>query len=152
DAVRFPSCAGPCHSGPMEDRVAAALLDWYDGHARVLPWRMRAGEGPADPSRVWLSEAMLPQTTTAAVAPYFARCTARWPTVEALAAAAEEDVMAEWAGLGYYSRARNLVACARAVAEQGGFPETEDELRRLPGLGAYTAAAVARSEEHTSEL
>jgi A/G-specific adenine glycosylase len=126
----------------MEDRVSAALLDWYDGHARVLPWRV-AGTGPADPYRVWLSEVMLQQTTTAAVAPYFGRFTARWPTVEALAGAPEEDVMAEWAGLGYYSRARNLVACARVVAERGGFPDSEDELRKLPGLGAYTAAAVA---------
>jgi A/G-specific adenine glycosylase len=127
----------------MEDRVSAALLDWYDGHARVLPWRVPPGTGPADPYRVWLSEIMLQQTTTAAVAPYFARFTERWPTFAALAGAAPEDVMAEWAGLGYYSRARNLVACARAVAERGGFPDSEDELRKLPGLGAYTAAAVA---------
>lgn len=127
----------------MDDRVAAALLDWYDGHARVLPWRARAGEPPPDPYRVWLSEVMLQQTTTAAVAPYFERFTERWPTVEALASAPEEEIMAEWAGLGYYSRARNLVACARAVAERGGFPESEEELRALPGLGAYTAAAVA---------
>ncbi len=119
------------------------MLDWYDGHARALPWRVRPGEGPADPYRVWLSEVMLQQTTTTAVAPYFARFTERWPTVEALAAASEADVMAEWAGLGYYSRARNLVACARAVAGQGGFPDTEEGLRKLPGLGAYTAAAVA---------
>jgi A/G-specific adenine glycosylase len=127
----------------MEDRVSGLLLDWYDGHARVLPWRARPGEAPPDPYRVWLSEVMLQQTTTGAVAPYFARFTERWPTVEALAAAPEAEVMAEWAGLGYYSRARNLVACARTVAEQGGFPDSEDELRRLPGLGAYTAAAVA---------
>ena len=127
----------------MDDRVSRALLDWYDGHARALPWRVRPGEGPADPYRVWLSEVMLQQTTTAAVAPYFVRFTERWPTIEALAAAPPEDVMAEWAGLGYYSRARNLVACARAVAERGGFPDSEDELRKLPGLGAYTAAAVA---------
>jgi A/G-specific adenine glycosylase len=127
----------------MEDRVSNALLDWYDGHARALPWRVPPGRGPADPYRVWLSEVMLQQTTTAAVAPYFARFTERWPTIAALAAASSEDVMAEWAGLGYYSRARNLVACARAVAERGGFPDSEDELRKLPGLGAYTAAAVA---------
>jgi len=127
----------------MEDRVSAELLAWYDGHARVLPWRVRPGEGRADPYRVWLSEVMLQQTTTTAVAPYFARFTQRWPTVDALAAAPEEEVMAEWAGLGYYSRARNLIACARAVAEQGGFPDSEEALRRLPGLGAYTAAAVA---------
>ena len=127
----------------MEDRVSAELLDWYDGHARVLPWRVRPGSGPVDPYRVWLSEVMLQQTTTAAVAPYFARFTERWPTIEALAAAPEEDVMAEWAGLGYYSRARNLIACARAVTGRGGFPDNEADLRKLPGLGAYTAAAVA---------
>ena len=127
----------------MDDRVSRALLDWYDGHARVLPWRVAPGNEPPDPYRVWLSEVMLQQTTTAAVAPYFARFTERWPTVHALAAALAEDVMAEWAGLGYYSRARNLVACARAVAGRGGFPDSEDELRKLPGLGAYTAAAVA---------
>ncbi len=97
----------------------------------------------ADPYRVWLSEVMLQQTTVAAVKPYFAKFISRWPDVAALAAAPEEDVMAAWAGLGYYSRARNLVACAREVAAQGGFPQTEAELRKLPGLGAYTAAAVA---------
>jgi A/G-specific adenine glycosylase len=118
------------------------LLHWYDAHARALPWRVR-GEGQADPYRVWLSEVMLQQTTTAHAAPYFEKFVALWPTVQALAAAPEEAVMAEWAGLGYYSRARNLVACARAVAQRGGFPDREDELRRLPGLGAYTAAAVA---------
>lgn len=127
----------------MEDRVSAALLAWYDRHARAFPWRARPGESAPDPYRVWLSEVMLQQTTTAAVAPYFEKFTARWPTVDALAAAPEEAVMAEWAGLGYYSRARNLVACSRAVAERGGFPETEEGLRALPGLGAYTAAAVA---------
>ena len=125
----------------MDDRAARLLLDWYDGHARVLPWRVPQGE--ADPYRVWLSEVMLQQTTTAHAAPYFAKFTERWPTVEALAAAPEEAVMAEWAGLGYYARARNLVACARRVADRGDFPETEAELRQLPGLGAYTAAAVA---------
>jgi A/G-specific adenine glycosylase len=127
----------------MEDRVSQALLDWYGGHARVLPWRAKSGNPPPDPYRVWLSEVMLQQTTTAHAAPYFARFTERWPTIEALAAAPEEAIMAEWAGLGYYSRARNLVACARAVALRGGFPDSEPELRKLPGLGAYTAAAVA---------
>ncbi|RPF70803.1 A/G-specific adenine glycosylase [Aurantiacibacter spongiae] len=128
----------------MEDRVAPLLLDWYARHARDLPWRTPPGIGERpDPYRVWLSEVMLQQTTTAAVAPYFAKFTLRWPTVEALAAADEADIMAEWAGLGYYSRARNLVKAARAVAERGGFPDTERELRELPGLGAYTAAAVA---------
>jgi len=119
------------------------LLEWYDRNARTLPWRVPPGRGDTDPYRVWLSEVMLQQTTTAHAAPYFITFTERWPTVEALGAAPEEDVMAAWAGLGYYSRARNLVACARAVAERGGFPETEAELRKLPGLGAYTAAAVA---------
>nr|WP_237392468.1 A/G-specific adenine glycosylase [Aurantiacibacter rhizosphaerae] len=119
------------------------LLDWYDAHARDLPWRSAPGAAAPDPYRVWLSEVMLQQTTTAAVAPYFEKFTQTWPTVQALAAASEEDVMAAWAGLGYYSRARNLVKCAAQVAAQGGFPETEAELRKLPGLGAYTAAAVA---------
>ena len=127
----------------MEDRVSASLLDWYDRHARDLPWRSPPGTPSPDPYCVWLSEIMLQQTTTAHVAPYYARFLARWPTVQALAAAAEEEIMAEWAGLGYYSRARNLVACVRAVAAQGGFPDSEEELRKLPGLGAYTAAAVA---------
>jgi len=124
--------------------AAAPLLAWYRRHARALPWRMPpGGDVTPDPYRVWLSEVMLQQTTTRAVAPYFARFTERWPTVEALAAAPEEEVMAAWAGLGYYSRARNLVACARKLAELGRFPEDEEELRRLPGLGAYTAAAIA---------
>jgi A/G-specific adenine glycosylase len=127
----------------MEDRVSPALLGWYDSHARLLPWRSRTGAAPPDPYRVWLSEVMLQQTTTAHAAPYFEKFAARWPTVEALAAAEEADVMAEWAGLGYYSRARNLVACARAVVERGGFAESEEELRRLPGIGEYTAAAIA---------
>jgi A/G-specific adenine glycosylase len=127
----------------MEDRVSPALLEWYDGHARTLPWRVAPGTGRADPYRVWLSEVMLQQTTTAHAAPYFAKFAARWPTVEALAGAGEAAVMAEWAGLGYYSRARNLVACARAVAQRGGFPESEEELRKLPGIGEYTAAAIA---------
>ena len=123
--------------------VSEKLLDWYDAHARHLPWRAMPGEAATDPYRVWLSEVMLQQTTVAAVKPYFEAFTARWPTVDDLAAASEEDVMAAWAGLGYYSRARNLVACARAVAARGGFPDTEADLRKLPGLGAYTAAAVA---------
>ena len=123
--------------------VSKKLLDWYDVHARDLPWRAQP-DGPApDPYRVWLSEVMLQQTTVAAVKPYFEAFTLRWPSVEALAAAPEEDVMAAWAGLGYYSRARNLVKAARAVARLGAFPDTEQELRKLPGLGDYTAAAVA---------
>ena len=124
--------------------VAAKLLEWYDRHARDLPWRSPPGSPAPDPYRVWMSEVMLQQTTVAAVKRYFAAFTARWPTVEALAAADDSDVMAAWAGLGYYARARNLLACARAVAVGGGrFPGTEEGLRKLPGLGAYTAAAVA---------
>ncbi|MCB2047059.1 MAG: A/G-specific adenine glycosylase [Novosphingobium sp.] len=124
--------------------VPAALLEWYDDHARDLPWRARPGAPPPDPYRVWLSEVMLQQTTVAAVIPYFERFTARWPTVGDLAEADDAEVMAAWAGLGYYARARNLLACARAVAARGGeFPDTEAALRELPGLGAYTAAAVA---------
>ena len=124
--------------------IAARLLGWYDVHARTLQWRSPPGAPPPDPYRVWLSEVMLQQTTTAAVAPYFAEFTRRWPDVEALAGADEAEVLAAWAGLGYYARARNLIACARAVADRGGvFPATEEGLRELPGLGAYTAAAVA---------
>ena len=126
-----------------EESIASALLAWYDRHARALPWRSPPGEAPPEPYRVWLSEVMLQQTTTAAVSPYFKRFIDKWPTVEALAAAPDEDVMAAWAGLGYYSRARNLIAAAKAVVERGGFPDTEAELRELPGVGAYIAAAVA---------
>ena len=126
--------------------AAALLLAWYDAHARSLPWRTPPGEAtPPDPYRVWLSEIMLQQTTVAAVAPYFAKFTTRWPTVAALAAADEAELMAAWAGLGYYARARNLIACARAVVDEHGgrFPDSEEQLRTLPGVGAYTAAAVA---------
>jgi len=122
--------------------LSARLLTWYDRHRRRLPWRAEPGETP-DPYRVWLSEIMLQQTVAAAVIPYFARFTALFPTVEALAAAPDEQVMAAWAGLGYYARARNLLACARAVAARGGFPETPAELLTLPGIGPYTANAVA---------
>jgi A/G-specific adenine glycosylase len=122
---------------------AADLLAWYDRHRRVLPWRALPGETP-DPYRVWLSEVMLQQTTIAAVRPYFERFLTRFPDVLALAAAPEEAVMAAWAGLGYYSRARNLRACARSVAAAGGrFPDTAEDLRKLPGIGAYTAGAIA---------
>jgi A/G-specific adenine glycosylase len=123
---------------------SAALLAWYDRHRRALPWRALNGERP-DPYRVWLSEIMLQQTTVRAVAPYYARFLARWGDVDALAAAPLEEVLKAWAGLGYYARARNLHACARAVVERHGgvFPATEAELRALPGIGAYTAAAVA---------
>ena len=126
-----------------ESDVAAALLAWYDLNARRLPWRALPGEPAPDPYRVWLSEVMLQQTTVAAVRAYYARFLDLWPKVEALAAAEDADVMAAWAGLGYYARARNLLACAREVARRGGFPRTEAGLRELPGLGAYTAAAVA---------
>lgn len=126
------------------ESIAGHLLRWYDDNARSLPWRARPGDPPPDPYRVWLSEIMLQQTTVAAVKAYFAEFTRRWPTVNALAAAEDGDVMAAWAGLGYYARARNLLACAREVRARGGeFPQTEAELRALPGLGAYTAAAVA---------
>ncbi|HZU62708.1 MAG TPA: A/G-specific adenine glycosylase [Novosphingobium sp.] len=123
---------------------AALLLAWYDAHARSLPWRAPPGAPPMDAYRVWLSEVMLQQTTVAAVIPYFQRFTQAWPDVLALAAAPEEAVMAAWAGLGYYSRARKLVECARVVAANGGaFPQEEEALLALPGLGPYTAAAVA---------
>jgi len=129
--------------------LRARLLDWYDTHARVLPWRVspaaRARGELADPYRVWLSEVMLQQTTVPHATAYFLKFLERWPTVEALAAAPDDEVMAAWAGLGYYARARNLLACARAVAREhgGGFPASEEGLRALPGVGAYTAAAIA---------
>jgi A/G-specific adenine glycosylase len=122
----------------------ALLLQWYDRHRRVLPWRARPGER-SDPYKVWLSEIMLQQTTVKAVAPYYARFLDRFPTVNDLAAAPLDDVLSLWAGLGYYARARNLYACAKAVAERHGgeFPDAEDELLALPGVGPYTAAAIA---------
>lgn len=126
--------------------VRRALIDWYDREARSLPWRAPPGsDARPDPYRVWLSEVMLQQTTTAHAAPYYAAFTTRWPTVGDLAAAEDGEVMAAWAGLGYYARARNLLACARAVAADydGVFPNDEAGLLALPGLGAYTAAAVA---------
>jgi len=122
--------------------LSATLLAWYDRHRRVLPWRARSGEA-ADPYRVWLSEIMLQQTTVAAVGPYYERFLARWPTVEALSRAELDDVLHAWQGLGYYARARNLHACARAIVTRGAFPDTETGLRTLPGIGAYTAAAIA---------
>src|SRR5215472_3292361 len=121
----------------------AALLLWYDRHRRALPWRAPAGVRP-DPYRVWLSEIMLQQTTVATVGPYFDRFVARWPNVSALAAASLDEVLRLWQGLGYYARARNLHACARAIAESGGaFPADRAALQILPGVGAYTAAAIA---------
>ena len=128
--------------------IAPRLLGWYDAHHRDLPWRvgphdLARGVQP-DPYRVWLSEVMLQQTTVEAVKAYFQVFLERWPTIQALGAASSDDVMKAWAGLGYYSRARNLKACADQVAAQGGrFPDTEDGLRALPGIGAYTAAAIA---------
>ena len=126
-------------------KIVGDLLAHYDLHARRLPWRAPPGSNAADPYRVWLSEVMLQQTTVAAVIPYFRKFTERWPTVEALASADDADLMAAWAGLGYYARARNLLACARVVAADhgGAFPSTEERLRALPGIGDYTAAAVA---------
>ena len=125
------------------------LLEWYDVHARAMPWRVPpaarvAGVRP-DPYRIWLSEVMLQQTTVATVRDYFQRFTARWPTVADLAAAADADVMGEWAGLGYYARARNLLKCARAVVadHDGHFPADHAALLKLPGIGPYTAAAVS---------
>jgi A/G-specific adenine glycosylase len=120
------------------------LLAWYDRHARVLPWRARNGER-ADPYEVWLSEIMLQQTTVKTVGPYYTKFLARWPTVTALAAASLDDVLRAWAGLGYYARARNLHACAKTVVtrHEGVFPDDLIELRALPGIGEYTAAAIA---------
>jgi A/G-specific adenine glycosylase len=141
--------APPSPGQTAPGQTAEALLAWYERHGRALPWRIgpaerRRGARP-DPYRVWLSEVMLQQTSVKAVLPYFAAFSRRWPTVQALAAAPAEAVMAAWAGLGYYSRARNLVACARAVAARpdGAFPSSAAELERLPGIGAYTAAAIA---------
>ena len=129
---------------PAKPELRARLLEWYDHHRRDLRWRAKAGER-VDPYRVWLSEIMLQQTTVPHATPYFLAFTARWPTVGDLAAAADGEVMAAWAGLGYYARARNLLACARMVAaDHGGvFPADETRLRALPGVGDYTAAAIA---------
>ena len=126
----------------MSANAARRLIQHYVDNYRRLPWREPPGGGGADPYRVWLSEIMLQQTTVATVAPRFERFVERWPTIAALAAAKDEDILSEWAGLGYYARARNLIACARIVADSG-FPTSEAELRQLPGVGAYTAAAIA---------
>ena len=129
---------------PRASPQGADLLAWYDRHRRKLPWRALPGE-TRDPYRIWLSEIMLQQTTVKAVAPYFARFVARWRNVRALAAAPLDDVLRLWAGLGYYARARNLHACAKAVVERHGgrFPHSQAELAALPGIGPYTAAAIA---------
>jgi A/G-specific adenine glycosylase len=121
------------------DRVIARrLVEWYRRGHRALPWR-----ASSDPYRIWVSEIMLQQTRAQAVLPYYERFLARYPSVEALAAAAEEEVLAQWSGLGYYSRARNLLRAARAITAAGGFPREYDAIRALPGIGDYTAAAIA---------
>jgi len=147
--IRTKKSAPPKHDEPGESRsaadpCAADLLAWYDRHRRVLPWRAPPGRR-ADPYHVWLSEIMLQQTTVKAVGPYYVKFLARWPDMTALAAAPLDDVLKAWAGLGYYARARNLHACARAVAERHGgkIPGSEAALRELPGIGPYTAAAIA---------
>jgi A/G-specific adenine glycosylase len=131
-------------ASPARDCIAQALLAWYDRERRVLPWRSTPGETP-DPYQVWLSEIMLQQTTVKAVLPRYGAFLRRWPDVNALARAELGEVLAAWAGLGYYARARNLHACARAVADRHGgqFPTEEIELRKLPGVGGYTAAAIS---------
>jgi len=143
---------GVVYPAPMiqnPDLIRSSLLGWYDAHGRSLPWRVGPKDGAqgmrADPYRIWLSEVMLQQTTVPHATPYFLRFTQRWPTVEDLAAEVDGEVMSAWAGLGYYARARNLLACARAVANQRGgvFPSTEAGLLSLPGIGTYTAAALA---------
>ncbi len=137
----------PCTASDNKQQVQIAppLLDWYDRHARNLPWRAPPGTPPTEPYRVWLSEIMLQQTTVVAVAPYFERFLARWPRIEDLAAASLDDVLTVWAGLGYYARARNLHRCAEVVTKEfnGIFPDQEMALLKLPGIGPYTAAAIS---------
>jgi A/G-specific adenine glycosylase len=136
--------AAPQSAAATQPGVAESLLPWYDRHRRILPWRAGPRETP-DAYRVWLSEIMLQQTTVKTVAPYFMRFVQRWPDVGSLAAAPLQDVLKAWAGLGYYARARNLHACAQAVVKlyAGQFPSEENALRALPGIGGYTAAAIA---------
>ena len=126
-----------------QQRLQTSLLNWYDAHGRTLPWRVKNGLG--DPYKVWLSEIMLQQTTVATVQPYFKEFTKRWPSLRALAGAELDDVLHAWQGLGYYARARNLYKCARVVLAEysGKFPDNEKDLLRLPGIGPYTAAAIA---------
>ncbi len=133
----------PCRAALKQQSLARRLLAWWDANRRDLPWRAAPGETP-DPYRVWLSEILLQQTTAAAAAPYYVRFLERWPRVEALASASLDEVIEAFAGLGYYARARNLHACAQEIGRRGGrFPDSEAALRALPGVGAYTAAAVA---------
>src|SRR5262249_48962748 len=145
----MPAVAKKQLEGPLAGLdPAGALLAWSDRGGRELPWRTKAGRGaplPPDPYRVWLSEIMLQQTTVASVIPYYERFLARWPTLEALAAASLDEVLALWAGLGYYTRARHLHACAKILVDRfaGQFPASEEALSALPGIGPYTAAAVA---------
>ena len=127
----------------MTANALSRLIQHYVDNFRRLPWRSPPGERAPDPYRVWLSEVMLQQTTVATVKPRFERFIARWPTIEALAVAKDEEILSEWAGLGYYARARNLIACACEIARLGSFPRTAAELRELPGIGAYTSAAIA---------
>jgi A/G-specific adenine glycosylase len=143
-AKRKAKRTAPRKAARETEPPARTLLAWYDRHRRRLPWRAEKGETP-DPYRVWLSEIMLQQTTVKAVAPYYAKFLARFPTLKHLAKAEREDVLKLWAGLGYYARARNLHACAQAVmkAHRGAFPDTEEGLLALPGIGGYTAAAIA---------
>jgi A/G-specific adenine glycosylase len=131
-------------SGSRQRSLSTKLLAWYDVHRRVLPWRAPKGKR-ADPYRVWLSEIMLQQTTVQAVGNYYRKFLAKWPDVKALADARQDEVLAAWAGLGYYARARNLHAAAKVVAHQlgGKFPDTAESLRALPGVGAYTSGAIA---------
>jgi A/G-specific adenine glycosylase len=142
-AVRRKKASGADREQAAPGRPAL-LLDWYDRHRRRLPWRPLQGE-KADPYRVWLSEIMLQQTGVKTVGPYFEKFLARWPGIDALGRASLDDVLRMWAGLGYYSRARNLHACAVAVLRDHGgvFPDTEQDLQALPGIGPYTAAAIA---------
>ena len=144
--MRRPDSAASKAVAAARDGAAlgASLLDWYDRHRRRMPWRALPGER-ADPYKVWLSEIMLQQTTVAAVGPYFARFLERFPTVHALAAAKLDDILALWQGLGYYARARNLHRAAHIVARDlgGRFPDTAEGLRKLPGIGDYTGAAIA---------
>ncbi len=139
-----------------EARLCTALLEWYDLNARELPWRVRPGSGEPrpDPYAVWISEIMLQQTSVQVVRQRFPEFLDRWPTLQALAEADDDAVMAAWAGLGYYARARNLISCARVVAASpgGDFPRQPAELRRLPGIGPYTAAAIAAIAFDASEV